>query len=325
MRPKTTILAVLVAALVIVLSNVFYIIPEGRQAVIVQFGEPIGGPKTKAGLYLKIPFIQQVRYFEKRILEWVGTPNEIPTRDKKFIWVDTVARWRIDDALKFMQSVANETYAYSRLDDIINNAVRDHISRYPLPEVVRDTNSIFDAKREGEDAISIDEDLAKIEVGREKIVEAIYDQAAPAVETLGIKLIDVRIRRINYIESVRKKVFERMISERKRAAAMLRSEGNGVKAEIEGQKERDLLKIRSEAYRKAQEIRGKADAEATSVYAGAYSADPEFYSFWTTLESYKQALPGDSTLVLSTDNDYFTYLKSLKSQNTNTASGSRLR
>ncbi len=324
MKPKATILAVLVAAVIIVLSNTFYILPEGRQAIVVQFGEPMGAPKTNAGLYLKTPFIQEVRYFEKRILEWVGTPNEIPTRDKKFIWVDTVARWRVSDALKFMQSVANETYAYSRLDDIINNAVRDHISRYPLPEVVRDTNRIFSAKREGgDDAISIDEDLAKVEVGREKILEAIYAQAKPSAGTLGIELIDVRIRRFNYIESVRKKVFERMISERQRAAAMLRSEGQGVKAEIEGQTEQDLKKIRSEAYRKAQEIRGKADAEATTIYAGAYSEDPEFYSFWNTLESYKHALPGNSTLVLSTDNDYFTYLKSLKSQDDNTASGSR--
>jgi membrane protease subunit HflC len=322
MRPKATIFAVVLAAFLVVISNAFFVIPEGKQAIIVQFGQPMGDVKTKAGLYMKTPFIQEVRYFEKRILEWVGSPNQIPTRDKKFIWVDPVARWRIEDALKFMQSVANETYAYSRLDDIIGNAVRDHISRYPLPEVVRDTNRIFTAPGEGEDAITIDEDLAKVEVGREKIIEAIYNQAAPAAETLGIKLIDVRIRRINYIESVRQKVYDRMISERERAAAQLRSEGQGVKAEIEGQKERDLKKISSEGYRKAQEIRGTADAEAVQIYAEAYSQDPEFYSFSNTLESYKQTLPGNSTILLSTDNDYFSYLKSPKEP---TGSASKVR
>lgn len=313
MRPKATVFAILIASFLVVLSNAFYVVPEGKQAIVVQFGQPMGSVKTQAGLYMKTPFIQEVRSFEKRILEWVGTPNQIPTRDKKFIWVDTVARWKIEDALKFMQSVANENYAYSRLDDIIGNAVRDHISRYPLPEVIRDTNRIIGAPGEGvDDAITIDEDLTKVEVGREKILAAIYDQAAPATETLGIKLIDVRIRRINYIESVRQKVYERMISERQRAAAKLRSEGQGVKAEIEGQKVRDLKKISSEAYRKGQEIRGTADAEAAGIYASAYSQDPEFYSFWTTLESYKQALPGSATVVLSTDNDYFGYLKSKK-------------
>jgi membrane protease subunit HflC len=313
MKPKATIFAVIVAAFLLVISNAFFVIPEGKQAIIVQFGQPMGDVKTNAGLYMKTPFIQEVRYFEKRILEWVGSPNQIPTRDKKFIWVDPVARWKIDDALKFMQSVANETYAYSRLDDIIGNALRDHVSRYPLPEVVRDTNKIFEAVGEGvDDAITIDEDLAKVDVGREKIVEAIYNQATPAAATLGIKLIDVRIRRINYIESVRRKVYDRMISERDRAAAKLRSEGQGVKAEIEGQRERDLKKISSEAYRKAQEIRGTADAEAVKIYAEAYSQDPEFYSFSNTLESYKQTLPGSSTVLLSTDNDYFSYLKSTK-------------
>jgi len=312
MRPKTTLIAVLAVAVVLIAANAFYIVPEGKQVIIVQFGEPMGKPKTEAGLYIKTPFIQQARFFEKRILEWVGTPNEIPTRDKKFIWVDTVARWRIADALKFMQAVTTEAYARSRLDDIIDNAVRDTISRYPLVEAVRDTNNIFKAESEGEDAISIDTDLARINVGRQKILERIHSQAAAAAAALGIELIDVRIRRINYIDSVRQKVFERMISERERAAAKLRSEGQGQKAEIEGQKEKDLKKIRSEAYREAQKIRGEADARATIIYAKAYNQDPEFYSFWNTLESYRKTLPGSSTVLLSTDNEYYQFLKSQK-------------
>jgi len=321
-NPRSIAALAVVLILGFVAVNCFYILPEGRQAIRVQFGEPMGGVQRQAGLHLKAPFIQEVRYFEKRILEWVGRPNEIPTRDKKFIWVDTVARWRIEDALKFMQSVANESYAQSRLDDIIGNAVRDLVSRYPLPEVVRDTNRILEMGHgEGEDAISIDEDLAKVKVGREKIIASVYDQAAPACATLGIKLIDIRIRRINYIESVRQKVYERMISERERAAAKLRSEGQGVKAEIEGQKERDLKKISSEAYRKAQEIRGAADAKSTAIYAEAYSKDPEFYAFWNTLESYKHSLPGRTTVLLSTESDYFQFLKSQKEEPRTPAAG----
>lgn len=312
MRPQVTILAVVSAILLILVGNAFFIIPEGQQAIVVQFGEPMGGVKTNAGLYMKIPFIQEARIFEKRILEWVGNPNEIPTKDKKFIWVDTVARWRIADALKFMQSVATENYAYTRLDDIIDNAVRDTISRHDLVETVRSTNTIFEVTHDSDDAITPDKDLAQLEVGHEKIVEAIHKQAALATATLGIELIDVRIRRINYIDSVRKKVYERMISERERAAAKLRSEGQGVKAEIEGQKDRDLKQIQSEAYRDAQKLRGKADAEATKLSAEAYSKDPEFYSFWKTLDSYKETLPGTSTILLSTDNEYFRYLKTEK-------------
>jgi len=310
-RPKATLVAIVVAGVVLLLANAFYIVPEGKQAIIVQFGEPMGSPQTNAGLYVKVPFIQQARYFEKRILEWVGSPNEIPTRDKKFIWVDTVARWRIKDALVFMQAVAGESYAYTRLDDIIDNAVRDLISRYPLVEVVRNTNEIFEVEStEGADAITVDTALARISVGREAITEGVFRQAAQAASALGIEIIDVRIRRINYIDSVRRKVYERMISERERAAETLRSEGQGFKAEIEGQKERDLKKIQSEAYRTAQEVRGKADAESTRIYAKAYSKDPEFYTFWNTLESYKETIPGTATVLLSTDNEYFSFLKS---------------
>jgi len=312
MRPKATIFIIILAAVALFLSNIFYIIPEGKQAIIIQFGEPMGAPKTQAGLYIKIPFIQQARFFEKRILEWMGSPNEIPTRDKKFIWVDTVARWKIINALTFMRSVATESYAKSRLDDIIDNAVRDNISRYPLVEVVRNSNQIFNKDTEGDDAIQVDKNLARIKVGRDKILEDIFAQASIGAKTLGIEIIDIRIRRINYIDSVRRKVFERMISERERAAAQLRSEGQGVRAEIEGQTDKDLKLIQSEAYKTAQEIRGKADAEATVIYAGTYGKDPEFYSFWNSLESYKRTLSGSGTVLLSTDNEYFQYLKSQK-------------
>jgi membrane protease subunit HflC len=312
MKPKVTIFIIILAAVALFLSNVFYVVPEGKQVIIIQFGEPMGEPKTQAGLYMKIPFVQQTRFFEKRILEWMGSPNEIPTRDKKFIWVDTVARWKITNALTFMRSVATESYAKSRLDDIIDNAVRDNISRYPLVEVVRNSNQIFNEDTEGDDAIQVDQNLARIKVGRDEILEDIFAQASLGADTLGIEIIDIRIRRINYIDSVRLKVFERMVSERERAAAQLRSEGQGVRAEIVGQTDKDLKLIQSEAYKTAQEIRGKADAEAAAIYAGTYGKDPEFYSFWNSLESYKNTLSGSGTVLLSTDNEYFKYLKSQK-------------
>jgi len=298
------------AALVFLLINSAYLVTETQQAVITQFGEPVGGAIREAGLHWKTPFIQAVHYFDKRILEWDGFPSEIPTKDKKFIWVDVTARWKIVDPLKFLQTMRHEANAQSRLDDIIDGVTRDHITRYEAPEIVRSSNRVLEVDIKAED-ISAEETFEKIEVGRDAITRQILEQARKIVADYGIELVDVRVKRINYIESVQRRVFERMISERKRAAETLRSEGQAFRAEIEGQKERELKRIYSEAYRKAQELKGKADAEATGIYAEAYSKDPEFYRFVTTLESYREGLKG-SRLILSTDSDFLTYLKSIE-------------
>lgn len=287
-----------------------YTVSETQQAVITQFGEPVGSPLRTAGLYWKIPFIQQVNYFDKRILEWDGYPSEIPTKDKKFIWVDVTARWRIVDPLKFLQTMRHEANAQSRLDDILDGTTRDFVTRFETPEIVRNSNRIHEVAV-GEEDISSEETFEKTEVGRDNIRRQILEQARKIVADYGIELVDVRIKRVNYIESVQRRVYERMISERKRAAEKLRSEGQAFRAEIEGQKERELKRIYSESYRKAQEVKGKADAEAIKIYAEAFSKDQEFYSFLATLESYREGLKG-SRLILSTDSDFLTYLKSIE-------------
>ncbi len=284
-----------------------YVVDETKQVVITQFGEPVGKTVQVAGLYFKVPFVQKANYFEKRILEWDGYPTEVPTKDKKFIWVDTTARWRITNALLFMQSMGTETHAQSRLDDIIDGMTRDLITSYNLVDIVRNSDQIIAAVKMGED-ISGEEHFDKITIGRDQITRAILEKSKKIVEDYGIQLVDVRIKRLNYVDRVRQKVYERMISERKRASEQLRSEGQGVKAEIEGQKERELKKIQSEAYRTAQEIKGKADAEAIQIYAEAYSKDPEFYTFIKTLELYPETLKG-SHFLLSTKADYLQYLK----------------
>lgn len=295
------------------LSGALYILDETKQVVITQFGKPVGEPIAKAGLKFKIPFIQEAHYFEKRLLRWDGEPNQIPTKDKKYIWVDTMARWKIVDPLKFLQSVGNEVGARSRLDDIINSATRDAVTGHLLVETVRDTNRILETEVEhGEDVIVTDEALERIDVGRENITRAILEKVKILAPQYGIDVMDVRVKRINYVEDVRNKVYDRMIAERKRAAEKYRSEGHGKSAEIEGQIAKELKLITSEAYRQAQIIMGKADAEAINIYAGAYSQDPEFYTFLKTLDTYKVTIDKDSTIILSTDSDYYKYLKTLK-------------
>ena len=297
----------------LVISGAVYIIDETRQVVITQFGEPIGKPITTAGLHFKIPFIQIANYFEKRILEWDGNPNQIPTKDKRYIWVDTTARWKIVDALKFLQSVSNEIGAHARLDDIIDSATRDFVTNHNLVEAVRDTNRIINEKAmsadddESFDQISVE--IEKIGFGRDTLTRGILKEASKIVPQYGIELIDVRIKRINYVSDVQKKVFERMISERKRAAEKYRSEGQGRRAEIEGQMEKELNQIQSEAYKIAEEIKGKADAEAINIYANAYNKDPEFYAFTKTLDTYKKTIDENTLIILTTDSEYFTYLK----------------
>ena len=306
-------LAFLLLAALAVLVSSLYVVDETQQVVITQFGEPIGEPISDAGLHFKVPFIQKANYFEKRLLEWDGSPNQIPTKDKKYIWVDTTARWRIADPLKFLQSVGNETGAHARLDDIIDSATRDAVTGLLLVEAVRNTNQLLERAVEApeEEGLSTEEALERIEVGRENLTRDILTQAQELVPQYGIELIDVRIKRIDYVKEVREKVYERMISERKRAAEQYRSEGQGKKAEIDGQMAKELKSITSEAYRKAQEIEGEADAEAIKIYAEAYSRDPEFYSFLKTLETYKETIDKGSTIILSTDSAYFEYLKSL--------------
>ncbi len=292
----------------IILGGTLYTVDQTEQVVITQFGEPIGEPITEPGLHFKTPFIQKINSFEKRFLAWDGLPTQVPTKDKRYIWVDTTARWRIVDPLKFLQTVGTERTALGRLDDIIDSATRNQITSHILYELVRDSEREF---AETELSIQVEETIGKVEYGREKISRAILKEASEGVPRFGIELIDVRIKRLNYVEQVRQGVYARMIAERKRVAEQYRSEGQGGKAEIEGRKEKELQRITSEAYKKAQEIKGEADAQATGIYAGAYNKDPEFYSFLKTLETYKETLDEDTWLILTSDSDFYKYLKSL--------------
>jgi modulator of FtsH protease HflC len=305
---------VVVVAILLVLSGTFYTVEEGQQAVIVQFGRPVGETVTEAGLHVKLPFVQGVRRFEKRLLTWDGDPNQIPTKGREFIWVDTTARWRIADAKKFLENVASEEGAQSRLDDIIDSVVRDQVSSSELIELVRSASWEVPAEREAEikkEVAAEREEEIKKEVtrGREEITRTILAEARKIIPQYGIELVDVRIKRLDYIESVREKVYARMVSERKRIAAQFRSEGEGRSAEVLGAMEKELRQIRSTAYRQVQELRGGADAEATRIYGEVYSRDPEFYAFSRTLEIYGEGGNKNSVLILTTDSDYYRYLK----------------
>jgi len=302
-----------VILVLIVLLNTFYIVSETNQVIITQFGEPIGDAITSPGLHLKAPFIQKSNYFEKRWLEWDGDANEIPTKDKKYIWVDTYARWRISDPLVFFQRVRDERGAQSRIDDIIDGETRNAIANFDLIEIVRSTNREFEITEETE-ILELASIIPKIETGREKIAQIILENSSLNTPELGVELKDVQIKRINYVDEVQRKQFDRMISERQRIASKYRSEGDGKSAEIRGQKERELKKIQSEAYRTAQEIKGKADAEATQIYADAYNRDPEFYQFMKTLEIYRTIMDKETWLLLSTDSEFLKYLKSTAKQ-----------
>lgn len=316
--------------LAVVAFDGVFVVREGEQALITQFGRIIGEPRASAGLYFKLPFIQDVRYFDKRILSWDGDPNQIPTKDKKYINVDTTARWRVIDTVKFAQTVQSEAGARARLDGILDGVTRDIISRHNLVEAVRNTNTILDrvqAKQQAKpkeaesvsDAkaiIEIEEEISgeieAIQVGRERLSDAILERAKPELISLGIELIDVQLRRIAYETSVESKVFSRMISERQRIAEKIRSLGKAEEARIKGKMNRDLQEIESTAYRKSEEIRGRADAEAISIYADSLGKNPEFYSYLRTLEAYKKALPEKAELILSTDAEFLKQLKRKK-------------
>lgn len=308
MKKQRTVI-IFAVALLIVISSALYILDERQQAIITQFGDPIGDAITNAGLHIKIPFIQKVHYFEKRILEWDGDPKQIPTSDKRYIWLDTFSRWKIVDPLKFYQTVRNETFAHGRLDDIISGTTRDVISSNSLIELVRNTNRelIFTQEFEASSLEGVKEE--PIDFGRSKIADQVFESSKPLVAEYGIELIDVNIKRINYVEEVRMKVYERMISERNKIAAKYRSEGQGNSAEILGRMQRELDQIQSEAYKKAQIIIGKSDAKAIKIYADAYNRDPEFYQFLKTLETYEKTINEKNTLIMTTDSDYYKFIK----------------
>ena len=308
---------ILLAAVIlaVVLFSSAYVVDETEQVVITQLGKVKGSPKTKPGLKFKIPMIQTANYFPKNLQQWDGDPGQIPTLEKTYIWVDTFARWKIVDPIKFLQTVKDLTSAKGRLDDIIDPAVRNLITSYRLIETVRNSNRELDTFEIGrEDEAKNERPMFNVTTGRGKITQKILEQARPKLSSFGIELVDVKIKRINYVEQVRESVYGRMIAERKQIAEKFRSEGKGESRKILGEKERVLKEITSEAYRKAQEIKGKADAEATKIFAEAFGADPEFYSFVKTLEIYSESMDKSSSLVLSTDSEFLKYLKGYSSQ-----------
>lgn len=308
-------IAAILAILGFVASSFIYTIDEKEQAIITRFGEPVGEPVIEPGLHFKLPIADRVNRFEKRWLEWGGDPNQIPTKDKKYIWVDTFGRWRIANPLLFFQSMRDERTAQSRLNDIIDGETRNVIARYNLIEAVRATNREFEDE-EYLDSSESREEIEDIKIGREKLTEQVLNASAKTVQKFGIELVDVRIQRINYVNEVQVKVFERMISERKRIAERTRSEGLGKSAEIRGQKERELKQIRSEAYRRAQDVRGKGEAEATQIYADAYGRSPEFYELMQTLDVYPRAIDASTSLFVGTDTDFYRFLKSSEASKT---------
>jgi len=302
--------AVVVIGGLLVVGGAFYVVNEAQQVVITQFGKPVGEPVTTPGLKFKIPMLQKANYFDKRFLEWDGDPNQIPTKDKRFIWVDTYARWRITDPLLFFQRLRDERGAQSRLDDILDGETRSTIARNNLIEAVRSTNRPFPTEELFED----DENFEEVVFGRDVLEQEVLDAASRRVAEadMGLEILDFRFKRINYVEEVQRDVYARMISERQRIAEQYRSEGAGEAARINGDKDRELKTITSEAYRQSQEIRGKSDAEAADIYARAYSKDADFYRFLKTMEVYQTTIDANTILMLTTDGEFLRYLERMK-------------
>jgi modulator of FtsH protease HflC len=301
------VLIVLLLIVLFVLGGSVYTVSEVDQAIITQFGEPVGEPVTEPGLHFKLPFIQTANMFERRFLEWDGFRNQVPTRDRRFIWVDTYARWHITDPLLFFQRLRDERGAQSRLDDILDGETRNAVARHDLIEIVRTSNrEPLDTATTGLEEAEV---LVPISIGRKEITEEILAAAAAAVGDLGIELLDLQFKRINYVAEVQQDVFARMIAERQRIASEFRSEGQGESARIQGERERDLARIQSEAFRSAEELRGTADAEATQVYADAYGSDASFYAFTKSLETYEKTLGSDTYFILGTDSELMRYLE----------------
>ena len=301
-------LAVFIAALILILETVF-MVKETEQVVITQFGKPVGEAKTTPGLKIKVPFIQRTNYFEKRYMEWDGDPNQVPTKDKKFIFVNTYARWQITDPLQFFKRLTDERGAQSRLADILDGETRDYIANHNIEEVVRSINRVPTSS--GSIGEEVGDTLATIEVGRLKIQDMILQSSNQKASDLGIIILDVRVKRLNYVEEVQTQVYERMKSERFRIAEKFRSEGQGEASKINGEKERDLKTIQSEAYRRAEEIRGQADARATAVYANAYNQSVDsrsLYSFIKSMETFERTFDTTTTIILSTKSELYKYL-----------------
>ena len=316
MKITSVLLAIIVAGFLLVISGALYTVDETKQVIITQFGKPVGEPVTEAGLKFKTPFIQEVNPIERRILEWDGSPSNMPTKDKLYIAVDLFARWRIVDPLQYFLRLRDERSAQSRLDDILGSETRNAVAKHELIELIRTTKDRVPLR----DALLSDTDqrtlggLVPIAKGRALVEAEIFAEAAPKVLVFGIELLDIRFKRINYNESVRPKIYERMISERRQIAERFRSEGNGEAARINGNREREMNRIRSEAYKEVEEIRGDADAKATEIYADAYNQTPEaadFYEFQKTMDMYKTVMKDNSTLIMSTTSEAFEYLKSM--------------
>ena len=306
MNNATTTQIIVLLGLVFLLGQAAYTVSETEQVIITQFGEPVGDPVTTPGLHFKVPCIQRTNVFDNRFLEWDGNPNQVPTRDRRFIWVDTYARWRITDPLLFFQRLRDERGAQSRLDDILDGETRNAVARHNLIELVRSTNrNADDVQIESEEEAVI---LEALDQGRQEITREILETAAQRTADLGIELLDLRLKRINYVEEVQQDVFARMIAERQRIAEEFRSEGQGEAARIDGERERELAQIQSEAYRIAEELRGKADATATGVYAEAYDRDADFYAFTKSLETYEQTMDNETLFILGTDSELLRFI-----------------
>ena len=301
-----TIRLIVLLGLVFLLAQATYTVSETEQVIITQFGDPVGDPVTSPGLHFKVPFVQRTNVFDNRFLEWDGNPNQVPTRDRRFILVDTYARWRITDPLLFFQRLRDERGAQSRLDDILDGETRNAVARHNLIELVRSTNrNADDVQIESEEEAVI---LETLDQGRQEITREILQTAAGRTADLGIELLDLRLKRINYVAEVQQDVFARMIAERQRVAEEFRSEGQGEAARIDGERERELAQIQSEAYRVAEELRGEADATATGVYAEAYDRDADFYAFTKSMETYEQTMDGETLFILGTDSELLRFL-----------------
>ncbi|UCS94774.1 protease modulator HflC [Echinicola marina] len=312
MNRNIIIYSIISILLIIAVNGSVFILDETKQAIVTQFGKPIGKPRTSPGLNFKVPFLHKVQFFDKRYLEWDGDRNQVPTKDKKFIFVDTYARWEITNPLQFFIRLRDERSAQSRLDDILDGETRNAIASHDLLDVVRSTNRDPEVTEDFMEELEI---LEEISVGREKIEEIVLSKANERTADLGVRILDFKFKRMNYVNEVRDRVYDRMISERNRIADQFRSEGQGEARKIQGDKERDLAKIQSEAFKEAEEIKGRADAEATAIYASAYNQNRqavELYKFLRTMESFEKSLDENTSIILSTDSDFFKYLNSIK-------------
>lgn len=310
-KSKIIYIVLVVVALIFVAQSVF-ILDETQQAIVTQFGKPVGEPRTSPGINVVIPFIQKVQFFDKRYLEWDGDKNQVPTKDKKFIFVDTYARWQITDPLQFFIRLRDERSAQSRLDDILDGETRNAIASHDLLDIVRSTNRDPEVTEDFMEELEVLED---IDVGREAIEEIVLQKANERTSDLGVRILDFKFKRMNYVDEVRDRVYDRMVSERNRIADQFRSEGQGEARKIQGDKERDLAQIQSEAVRQAEEIRGRADAEATEIYASAYNKNRQsidLYKFLRSMEALENSLDENTNLVISSDSELFQYLKEMQ-------------